>query len=177
MRPQPGSGEASVKRTLYATVKVRRDTRGRTVVAAVLRWAEECAPHDTGGVSRLGLGRPRTVARRLREGDPVPPAYRGVLLALWTGRRLGARAIRLWLDDADVIAQIQGATQPSPAALGAYLQVRALLNAFREVSIEERPGISHPTATLVTSRPAEPPEPRRHHTACTDLLPLWATAV
>ncbi len=176
MRSPPGSGDASVKRTLHATVKVRRDTRGRIVVAAVLRWAEECAPHDAGGNSRVGSGRPRTVARRVQEGDPVPPAYRGVLLVLWTGRRLGARAIRLWLDDADVIAQIQGATQPSPSALGAYLQVRALLNAFREVSIEEGQGMSHPTTTLVTSRPAEPLEPGRHHTACTDFLPLWATA-
>lgn len=58
-------------------------------------------------------------------------AYRGILYALWNARRLGARWIVVHSDTPDVVAQINGAQEIPPACVGPYLEVRALLHAYR----------------------------------------------
>jgi hypothetical protein len=146
------------------------------VVAAVLRWDDwnDDRPRDQSHGPQGESHRPRTVVRGLRKGDPVPPAYRALLLALWEARRLGARALTLSTDNADVVTQLLGTVPPPPEAVGAYLQVRALRNAFRSVAVEWRTPVHGGDAALAAAAagaracPAQP--------VCTD-LPLWAAAV
>lgn len=147
-------------RTLHAATAVRTDPRGRAAVAAVLRWDES--------------HRPRTVVRRLRKGDPVPPAYRALLLALWEARRFGARVLILSTDDADVASQLQGTAQPTPEAVGAYLQVRALLNAFRSTVVDWQTPARAGDAALAAAAASARAFPTQ--SVYTD-LPLWAAAV
>jgi len=155
-----------VRRTLQAATAVWTGPRGRAAVAAVLRWDESEKPRS----ARRG---PRTVVRRLRQRDPVPPAYRALLLALWEARRLGARALTLSTDDADVVAQLLGTAPPAPEAVGAYLQVRALLNAFRSVAIDCRTAADDPDTAGATAGAASALDPAA--VGCSD-LPLWTAA-
>lgn len=154
-------------RTLHASTAVSTDLRGRPAVAAVLRWDGDAKPPGEGPG-------PRTVVRRLRQNDPVPPAYRALLLALWEARRLGARALILSTDDAEVAAQITGTGPPHADAVGAYLQVRAMLNAFRSVALLWHTQAHGGDAALASAAAGAPG--RAAQPACTD-LPLWAGAV
>ncbi len=63
-------------------------------------------------------------------------AYRGILYALWNSRRLGARWIVVHGDTPDVIAQINGDQEIPPPLVGPYLEVRALLHAYRGARVE-----------------------------------------
>jgi hypothetical protein len=110
------------------------------------------------------------IVRRLRRDDAVPAGYRALVLGLWEARRAGARSLELSGDDPDVVAQIQGAEPPPPAAIGPYLQVRALLNAFRKSRIrcaasEHSRDAAAAAAVAVRSRRRSDAE-----------LPLWAAA-
>lgn len=153
-------------RTLHAATAVRVGPRGRAAAAVVLRWDEDGRPRDE------SLG-PHTIVRRLRKGDPVPPAYRALLLALWEARRLGTRVIILSTDDAEVVSQLQGTAHPTTEAVGAYLQVRALLNAFRSVEVEWRTAADDPDTAAATARAAS--ALGQAVTGCSD-LPLWTAA-
>ncbi len=71
---------------------------------------------------------PRAVTRE-------PAAFRGILLALWTARRLGARGVIVHCDNPAVVRQITGEVEVGPALVGPYLQVRALLHAYRTAQV------------------------------------------
>jgi hypothetical protein len=103
--------------TLHVTTAAYAASGARIAVSAVFR----CEGDDA----------PRIVVRRVRRQDTVPPAYRALLLALWDARRSGARALVVSTDDAEVASQIAGDVPPPAGAIGPYLQVRALLHAFR----------------------------------------------
>jgi hypothetical protein len=143
-------------RTLHAATAGRAVPGGRGTIAAVLRWD--------------GSDSPRIVVRRLRRKDTVPPAYRALLLALWEARRMGARALVVGTDDADVAVQLAGGGSPPPEAIGPYLQIRALLHAFRFAEVRQwTPGWDRDTttATAAAEHPGKP--------VYTD-LPLWVRA-
>lgn len=140
-----------------ATV-VRRAPGTRGTIAAVLRREGDDSPH--------------VIVRRLRHGDDAPPAYRALLLALWEARRLGARRLILGTDDAEVAAQIRGRAEP-PVALGPYLQVRALLNAFLSVDLEWLAPAADPDTATAWAAAAGEVHPREQR--YTD-LPLWVAA-
>ncbi|MDR7522370.1 MAG: hypothetical protein QN168_07905 [Armatimonadota bacterium] len=127
--------------------------------AAALRWED-------------GAGR-RVVVRRLRGGDPVPPAYRAVLLALGEARRLRARKVVVGVGDADVASQIAGRSAVPVGALGGYLQVRALLHLFRSAEILYLAPACDPDAAAAASRAGAWARPGQ--SSCAD-LPLWAAA-
>ncbi|MDR7518698.1 MAG: hypothetical protein QN123_03895 [Armatimonadota bacterium] len=146
-------------RTLRLATASRAGPGRHAVCAAALRWED-------------GAGR-RVVIRRLRGGDPVPPAYRAVLLALGEARRLRARAVVVGVDDADVAAQIAGRSAVPVQALGGYLQVRALLNVFRSAEILYLTPACDPDAAAAASRVGA--RARSGQPSCTD-LPLWAAA-
>jgi hypothetical protein len=126
-------------------------------VALVLRWE--------------GSDSPRIVVRRFRARDAAPLAYRALLQALWEARRLGARAIVVATDDADVVAQVAGGGTPPPGALGPYLQIRALLHAFHSGEIRCLGAGRDPDADLAVSAVQGHGRPE----ACAD-LPLWSYA-
>lgn len=132
-------------------------TPGRAgVVAAALRWDGD--PHS------------RVVVRRLRRGERTPPAYRAVLLALWEARRMGARAVVVGTDDADAAERLSGSGSPPPEATVAWLQIRALLHAFRSAEVRYLPPGRDPDAARAAAAVAHRGQP-----VYTD-LPLWAAA-
>lgn len=124
----------------------------RTLRAEVSVCPAQAGPGLVKVVMRRGDGRiVRTLNRRLRRGDASPAISRAILLALWEARRLGARSLVLYTDDAEATSVLTGSEPPPPGALGPYLQVRALRHAFRSVEVR------HPSS------------------ACAD-LPLWTAA-
>ena len=109
-----------MKPTLHVATAARAGIEGVTLTA-VLRWD--------------GAGSRRVIARRQRHGNVTAAAYRAIVLGLTEARRLRARTVIVYVDDPDVVAQLDGAGSPPPAVVGLYLQVRALLNAFRSAQV------------------------------------------
>lgn len=63
-------------------------------------------------------------------------AFRGIVYALWNARRLGPRRVIVYCDNPSVVAQINGRQDVDPALVGPYLEVRALLHAYRSARVE-----------------------------------------
>lgn len=113
-------------------------------------------------VRRIGRRLPGVTTRDLA-------AFRGILYALWNSRRLGSRWIVVHSDHPDVVAQISGAREVDPVLVGPYLEVRALLHAYRgaRVVVGETTW-GHEAATIAEAA-------REHDTDdMVEDLPLWA---
>ena len=82
----------------------------------------------------------RRVGRRLQEPQPEPArdlaAFRGILHALWNARRQGCRRVIVHSDHPEVVAQINGVCEVRFGLIGPYLEVRALLHAYRSARVE-----------------------------------------
>ncbi len=63
-------------------------------------------------------------------------AFQGILYALWTARRFGSRRLVVHSDNPAVVAQINGRQEVSLDLVGPYLEVRALLHAYRSARVE-----------------------------------------
>ena len=66
-------------------------------------------------------------------------AFRGIVYALWNSRRLGSRRVIVHCPDQDVVAQINGDADVAEELIGPYLEVRALLHAYRAARVEPSP--------------------------------------
>jgi hypothetical protein len=89
---------------------------------------------------------------------------------LTEARRLRARTVIVHVDDAEVVAHLRGAERPPVEVLGLYLQVRALMNAFRSADVR----LSAPIAghdPIFAAAAALPPRGQTYSD-----LPLWAAA-
>jgi hypothetical protein len=102
----------------------------------------------------------------------VPVAWRALLLGLWTARRTGVREVVLAVEDDGIVAVIDGGTAPPPAAAMVYLQVRALLNAFRSWSVR----IAWPDDSDLASAVAAVHAADHPGGAGVAELPLWRAA-
>lgn len=80
-------------------------------------------------VRRIGRMLPETTTSDLA-------AFRGILYVLWNSRRLGSRRVVVHSDNPSVVAQINGDQEVEPALIGPYLEVRALLHAYRSARVE-----------------------------------------
>lgn len=67
-------------------------------------------------------------------------AFRGIVYALWNSRRLGSRRVVVHCIDRDVVSQINGDHEVPEEFVGPYLEVRALLHAYRAARIEAGAG-------------------------------------
>jgi hypothetical protein len=142
-------------KTLAVAVAARTGPSGRSAVAAVVRSPD---------------GAKRTVVRRVRPADPVPPVWRALLLGLWAGRRAGARALALAVEEADVVAALERRSGPPAGGVVPYLQARALLNAFQ--SVEVRLALpADPDLGAAAAAAAGDPGP-----GGVTALPLWSAA-
>jgi hypothetical protein len=92
---------------------------------------------------------------------------------LWVARRKGARVVVVGTDDAEVAGQVNGAASPPPAAIGLYVQVRALRNAFETAEVVARDPAADPDGEAAVFAAAASGTTR--HPAYAD-LPLWAAA-
>lgn len=96
-------------------------------------------------------------------------AFRGILFALWNSRRLGSRWIVVHGDTPDVIAQINGEREITPALVGPYLEVRALLHAYRGARVKADETLWGREAAVLAETAVQ------HDTDdMTEDLPLWA---
>ena len=66
-------------------------------------------------------------------------AFRGIVYALWNSRRLGSRRVVVHCPDQSVVAQINGNADVAEEFIGPYLEVRALLHAYRVARVESSP--------------------------------------
>jgi ribonuclease HI len=78
----------------------------------------------------------KRVGRRVPVSTPDHAAFQGILYALWTARRLGSRRVVVYSDRPAVVGQINGGQDVRADLIGPYLEVRALLNAYRSASVE-----------------------------------------
>jgi ribonuclease HI len=92
-----------------------------------------------GVVLRAGGQTTHVIRRAVRAGSPAEAAYRALLSGLWHARTAGTRRVRVYADHAEVVRQLNG-DQDLPGELtGVYLQVRAMVNAYRWCELEYLP--------------------------------------
>lgn len=142
-------------------------------------WTDVEAVAVTAGV-RVGAavvirapdGTPLAVlGRAVSSGSRQETLYRAILAALLRARRLGARAVRLSVDDADLTGQLCGCRDIPPALIGLYLQARALLNAYRRREVRR---LETPSAeALEAARRALGGEDVADGDDEAESLPLW----
>ncbi|MDR7418473.1 MAG: reverse transcriptase-like protein [Armatimonadota bacterium] len=149
-------------RTLRVAVAARPVPGNRTAIAAVLRWE--------------GADATRTVVRRLTHCGVAQGAYRALLLGLWEARRVGARQVALTIEDPQVVAQLTGGEALPTEAIGLYLQVRALRNAFAETRIVAGDASAEGDLAAAQFAAAASAGTTRRVTYNYKDLPLWATA-
>ena len=114
--------------------------------AATLHAYVAAAKPASGGM-RMGVvfvdarGQPlRKIGRALPAGTtPGLAAFRGIVYALWNSRRLGCRRVVVHCLDRDVVSQINGEDDLAEEYVGPYLEVRALLHAYRAARVEPCP--------------------------------------
>jgi len=80
-------------------------------------------------VRRMGRALPGVISGSLA-------AFRGIIYALWHSRRLGFRRVVVHCADEPVVAQINGEDEVPEQFVGPYLEVRALLHAYRAARVE-----------------------------------------
>jgi hypothetical protein len=61
--------------------------------------------------------------------------FRGILYALWNSRRFGVRHVVVHSDAPAVVEQVKGEREVDDSLVGPYLEVRALLHAYREARV------------------------------------------
>jgi len=76
------------------------------------------------------------IGRRVPVSNTDLAAFQGILYALWTARRLGSRRVVVHSDHDAVVAQINGFQEVRVDLVGPYLEVRALLHAYRSARVE-----------------------------------------
>jgi ribonuclease HI len=101
-----------------------------------------------GVVLRAGGQTTQVIRRAVRAGSPAEAAYRALLTGLWHARTAGARRVRVCADHAEVVDQLNGDRDLPEELTGVYLQVRALMNAYRSCELECLPREANAEAAL-----------------------------
>lgn len=113
-----------------------------------------------GVVFRSGNGRTlRQVGRAVEPGDPRGITLQAVLRALWAARRYG-RTVRIAVEIPEVADWLARRSEVDPRFLATFLQIRALMHAYRRVEValcseEERRAARH-VARRIVGEPSEP---------------------
>jgi Reverse transcriptase-like len=147
-------------------------SRGRRRVHA---YVADVVSGDRCGIGVLFVDDRGQVLGRIRKtlphADRDQAVFHGVLAALWEARRLGTRAVAVHVDDPQIVAQINGEEQVAWDLVGPYLQVRALLHAYRDGRVEADFLGWGPAAIAVAEAAL------RGAGDAVDDLPLWARRV
>jgi len=93
----------------------------------------------TGIVLRSSEQTSRVIRRPVRARSRTEGAYRALLHGVWKARGTGARRIHVYSDSPDVVEQLNGQAEVPVELTGLYLQVRAILNAYRWSAVEYIP--------------------------------------
>ncbi len=132
---------------------------------------------SAGIVIRSGGETVRVIRRAVRAGSRLEAGYRAVLHGVWRARTTGARRIRVFSDDAEVVDQLLGRTEVPPELTGVYLQTRAMLNAYRWSSIQFLSRDRNAEAALAAVEALEQDlDPSGLEPELSEPLPLWASS-
>ena len=112
--------------TLHAFVAAAEPARGRTATGVVF------VDHAGRALRKVGRALPSVTDRGLA-------AFHGIVYALWNSRRLGSRRVVVHCAEHEVVAQINGDAEVPEQYVGPYLEVRALLHAYRAARVEQCP--------------------------------------
>lgn len=112
--------------TLHVFVAAAEPVDGRTATGVVF------VDHAGRALRKVGRALPGVSDRGLA-------AFDGIVYALWNSRRLGSRRVVVHCAQHDVVAQINGDAEVPEPFVGPYLEVRALLHAYRAARVEGRP--------------------------------------
>jgi len=119
----------------------------------------------------------RVTARSLETTSREQAAYRALLHGLWRARRMGARRVRIYCDDAMVIVQLGGEAEVPAELVGLYLQTRAMLNAYRWSSVDLVQRDQNAEAALAAVDALErEPDPLGLEIEEIESMPLWEQA-
>ena len=108
----------------------------RTVVEVFTSAAYRNGRAGLGIVLRAGGESVQVIRRAVLAGSPVEAAYRAILTGLWYARTTGTRRVRVYADHAEAVRQLGGELDLPGELTGVYLQVRALMNAYRWSEME-----------------------------------------
>ncbi len=111
------------------------------------------------------LGR---IRRTLPHATHDRAVFHGILVAPWEARRLGTHAVVVHVDHPQIVAQINGEQLVAWDLVGPYLQVRALLHAYRDGRVEADLLGWGPAAIAIAEAAL------RLSADAVDDLPLWA---
>lgn len=135
---------------------------GKASVGIVIRAPDETA---------------RVIRRAVRADSRIEAAYRALVHGLWRAKTAGARRIQAYTDDPGVVDQLTGRTEVPPELTGLYLQIRALLNAFRWSMVEFIPRERNVEAVLAALEALDqPPVAEGTELELPEPLPLWSRA-
>lgn len=119
----------------------------------------------------------RMMARPLGVASREEAAYRALLHALWKAKGLGARRVRVYSDHAAVVDQLVGQSEVPQPLVGLYLQIKAMLNAYRRSSLEWIDPRKNTEAFLAAAEALDRgPALLQSDLDEVDLLPLWLSA-
>lgn len=92
----------------------------------------------------------RIPLERIFPTSTAGPAFRAIVYALWKARRLGYRRVAVHSDDPAAVAQVNGDRHVDPEAIGAYLQVRALMHLYTSAWIDVGELVARPAGGLAS---------------------------
>jgi len=108
----------------------------RTVVEIFTSTAYRNGRAGLGIVLRAGGHTVQVIRRAVRAASRQEAAYRAILAGLWYARTTGTRRVRVYADHAEAVRQLGGESDLPGELTGVYLQVRALMNAYRWSEME-----------------------------------------
>ncbi|HEY3249406.1 MAG TPA: reverse transcriptase-like protein [bacterium] len=106
----------------------------------------------------------------------VQASYRTLLRALWHARSVGARRLRVYTDDAELVAELDGQVDVPAEHIGLHLQVRAMLNAYRWSSVQLIPRQQNSEAALAAADALERQAVAGAEADEVETLPLWLSS-
>lgn len=128
-----------------------------------------------GVVLRAGGESVRVIRRAVLAGSAVEASYRAILTGLWYARTMGTRRVRVHADHAEAVSQLGGQADLPGELTGLYLQVRALMNAYRWSELEFIARESNVEAALAALEALdEEPVMRDDEYEAAEPLPLFA---
>ena len=121
----------------------------------------------------------RRIGRRVPASSKDLAAFQGILYTLWTARRLGPRRVVVHSDRPGIVAQINGRQEVHADFVGPYLQVRALLHAYRSARVEESGQLSWEQEAVAMAEAALSFDVHAYDVTeiVVEDLPLWSSQV
>jgi len=78
----------------------------------------------------------RVSGRAIGDASLEVASYRAVLHGVWRAKRLGAQRVRVFTENPEIVAQLEGHDEVPADLIGLYLQTKAMLNAYRWSRVE-----------------------------------------